>query len=192
MHRPDEERPERRLEIELRNGPALPSMLIDKVGGRWIELDPHSERLVRKEGGAKLDAERDRKRDVIVQLLYDEALAGKLYTTKQFAEKFENQAGLGGQSTIRERISVLATKGYVKFCRDGAPYRQPVTTSILGYLVVEGMQLGPPEEVVDPETGEVTTNVLRVLPSHFKAAETGAIVEVENPLVWVYAEGVEP
>jgi hypothetical protein len=34
MHRPDEEAPERRLEIELRNGPALPAKLIDKVDGR--------------------------------------------------------------------------------------------------------------------------------------------------------------
>ena len=105
MHRPDEERPERRLEIELRNGPALPPMLVNKVGGRWIELDPHCERLVRKESGAKLDAERERKRDVMLGLLYEEALNGKLYTSRQFAETFENRGGLGGQTTIRERIA---------------------------------------------------------------------------------------
>ena len=51
MHRPDEDSTMRRLEIELRNGPALPAKLIDKVNGRWVELNPMNERLVRKEVG---------------------------------------------------------------------------------------------------------------------------------------------
>jgi hypothetical protein len=33
MHRPDEDSSVRRLEIELRNGPALPGKIIDKVKG---------------------------------------------------------------------------------------------------------------------------------------------------------------
>ena len=36
LHRPDEDASERKLEIELRNGPALPSKLIDKVRGQWV------------------------------------------------------------------------------------------------------------------------------------------------------------
>ena len=73
MHRPDEDSTVRRLEIELRNGPALPGKLIDKVKGEWVELNPMNERLVRKEVGAKLDAERLRKHDVILGMLLDEA-----------------------------------------------------------------------------------------------------------------------
>jgi hypothetical protein len=140
MHRPDEERPERRLEFELRNGPAIDPILIDKRQGRWIMLDPKSERLVRKDLGERLDAERARKRDVILDILDEQARAGHLYTALQFAEAFENQAGLGGRTTIRERVSVLATKGYVKFTRDGGPYGLPNARSKLGYLVIEGMQ----------------------------------------------------
>ncbi|KQB13877.1 hypothetical protein AP071_16630 [Rhodobacter capsulatus] len=49
MHRPDEDSTQRRLEIELRNGPALPGKLIDKVARRWVELNQMNERLVRKE-----------------------------------------------------------------------------------------------------------------------------------------------
>jgi len=192
MFRPDEEQPERRLEIELRNGPALDAMLIDKRGGRWVEVNANQERLVRQNAGARLDAERVRKREVIVQLLFDQAGDGKLYTAKQFAEKFENQTGLGGQSTIRERISVLATKGHIKFLRDAQPFGLPASTSKLGYLVVEGMHFGPSIETVDPETGEITTTLQPVRPSHFKAAETGLPTEVENPNVWVYAEGERP
>lgn len=189
MHRPDEERPERRLEIELRNGPALPSMLVDKVGGRWIELDPNSERLVRKEGGAKFDAERARKRDVILGMLLEEALQGRLYTSLSFAEAFENRAGLGGRDTIRDRISVLAAKGYVKFIRDASKFGIGPSKSKYGYLCVEGMAFGPAREAIDAETGEVTMALRAVLPSHFKCRQTGACLPVENPEVWVYQEG---
>ncbi|MFD2249309.1 hypothetical protein FHS82_003070 [Pseudochelatococcus lubricantis] len=191
MHRPDEERPERRLEFELRNGPAIDPILIDKRQGRWIMLDPKSERLVRKDLGERLDAERARKRDVILDILDEQARAGHLYTALQFAEAFENQAGLGGRTTIRERVSVLATKGYVKFTRDGGPYGLPNARSKLGYLVIEGMQF-PSGESVDADTGEVTPAFIPVLPTHYKAAQTGAVLDVENPFVWVYPEGETP
>ena len=189
MFRPDEERPERRLEIELRNGPALEPMAIDKRDGSWIEVNANQERLVRGDLGARLDAERHRKRDLIVQLLLQEAEKGQLYTSKQFAEAHENKAGLGGQSTIRERIGVLATKGHIKFLRDARPFGLTTTTSKLGYLVVEHMIFGPGEESADPSTGEITMIERRVQPSHFKAAGSGAVIEVENPQTWVYVDG---
>ena len=46
-------------------------------------------------------------------------------------------------------------------------------------------------EAVDPITGEVATTSISVLPTHYKSPQTGALLEVENPLVWVYPEGVE-
>src|SRR5690606_35946253 len=120
---PDEESSQRRLEIELRNGPALSAKLVDKVNGQWVEINSMNERLVRAEVGAKHDAERHRKNDVIVSLLYDEALRGKVYTMTQFAEAFENRGGLGGQTVIRDRLGVLTTKGSVKFFRGTAATR---------------------------------------------------------------------
>ncbi|MEZ5746442.1 MAG: AAA family ATPase [Paracoccaceae bacterium] len=191
MHRPDEDSSVRRLEIELRNGPALPGKLIDKVKGEWVELNPLNERLVRKEVGAKLDAERLRKHDVILGMLLDEAASERLYTAMQFAETFENRGGLGSKHTIRERLSVLATKGFVKFLRDPSGFGFPVTRSRFGYLCVEGMQFGAPVEEVDPATGEVTTTARPVLPSHFKCPQSGLCLQVENPAVWVYPEGLE-
>ena len=190
MFRPDEERPERRLEIELRNGPALDAMLINKVGGRWVELDRRGERLARQEVGAKLDAERLRKHDMILGILLDEAAEGHLYSIMQFAEKFENKGGLGSKHTIRERLSVLATKGFVKFLRDGVEFGHPAVRSRFGYLCVEGMTFGPAVETVDPTTGEVSDTVRPVLPSHYKCAQSGTCLEVENPEIWVYPEGV--
>lgn len=185
MHRPDEDSSVRRLEIELRNGPALAGKLIDKVKGEWIELNPLNERLVRQEVGARQDAERDRKRDVIVSILFEEAAEGRLYTTMQFAEKFENKGGLGSKHTIRERLSVLATKGFVKFLRNGSAFGYPVVRSRFGYLAVEGMHFGP-EQSVDPETGEVLETARPVLPSHYKCPQSGVCLQVENPSIWVY------
>jgi hypothetical protein len=48
-----------------------------------------------------------------------------------------------------------------------------------------------PLEVTDDATGEVTTSARPVYPSHFKCAQSGACLDVENPTVWVYPEGVD-
>jgi hypothetical protein len=104
---------------------------------------------------------------VILQLLFDEAEAGRLYTALQFAESFENQAGLGGKDTIRERISVLSRSKF-------------------GYLCVEGMTFPTGEETADPDTGEIVPVRIPVLPSTYKCPQSGAALPVENPLVWVY------
>lgn len=192
LHRPDEDAPERKLEIELRNGPALPSKLIDKVGGQWVEINPMNERLVRADVGAKYDAERVRKQEVILSILLEEAAEGRLYTVNQFAEVFENKGGLGGKDAIRDRIAVQATKGTIKFVRNGAPYGLGPSRSRFGYLCVEGMVMPTGGEDVDPETGEVTPVRVAVLPTHYKSPQTGALLEVENPHVWVYPEGERP
>ncbi len=44
-----------------------------------------------------------------------------MFTLSQFAAKFENKGSLGGQTSIRERLHVLATKGHVKFVRGDRP-----------------------------------------------------------------------
>ncbi|MFI0397043.1 AAA family ATPase [Paracoccus jiaweipingae] len=190
LHRPDEESPERKLEIELRNGPALPAKLIDKRHGAWVEINPMNERLVRQEVGAKHDAERNRKGDVILSILFEEAAEGRLYTSTQFGAAFENQHGLGSEFTIRQRLNVLATKGFVKFRRDLAEHGYPATRSHFGYLCVEKMRFGR-DPVIDPDTGEVLAEGAPVLPTHFKCPHSGRAREVENPAVWVYPEGLE-
>ncbi|MEN3976909.1 AAA family ATPase [Emcibacter sp. SYSU 3D8] len=187
LHRPDETCSQRRLEIELRNGPALPAKLIDKVAGQWVELNPINERLVRQEVGARHDAERDRKRDVILSILLEEAAEGRLYTSTQFREAFENQRGLGSQSTIRDRISVLATKGHIRFLRDGTEFGHSIVRSRFGYLCAEGMVFGR-EGRIDPETGEVLNSVIPVVPSHYKSASNGQCLDLADPSDWSVRE----
>jgi len=193
LHRPEEDNSQRKLEIELRNGPALEAKIIDKVKSGWVEINPMNERLVRQEVGAKHDAERDRKGDVICGLLHEEALQGRMYTMTLFAETFENTAGLGGQSIIRERLNVLTTKGYVKFVRGEAATALDLATerSKYGYLCVEAMRLATSRKHIDPDTGEIASELIDVLPSHYKCPQTGAVLPVENPSVWVYRDTEE-
>ena len=141
-----------------------------------------------KEYGQRLDAERLRKLDVILQILLDEGLKGHCYTANQFAEAFEGKAGLGGERTIRERLSALATQGYIKYFRNAGDYGLPlIGRSKYGYLCAEGMVLNVQGQP-DPDTGEISITSLRVLPTHYKCPLSGAALPVENPEVWVYPE----
>ena len=184
MHRPDEESSMRRLEIELRNGPALPTKLIDKENGRWIELNPMNERLVRQDIGAKHDAERDRKGDVILNLIAEQGMQGKMYTLMQFASKFENKGSLGGETSIRNRIHVLATKGHVKFVRGEEAERLglPQGATKYGYLCVKDMVLQTDAEHVNSETGEVEPAVVKVVPTHFMCPQSAATSAQTQPM----------
>jgi hypothetical protein len=47
------------------------------------------------------------------------------------------------------------------------------------------MMLATGEEAVDLETGEIVPATIRVLPSHFQCPRSEALLEVENPEVWV-------
>jgi hypothetical protein len=174
LHRPNEHDSKINLYFELRNGSSIPKKIVEKVDGRWIELNPFSERLIQQDYGQMLDAERVRKADVILQLIYDEAFKGKVYTANQFSEKFENEAGLGCKTTINDRISVLATKGHIKFTRNWSEFSLQPVKSKYGILCVEQMVFRNKEG-----------SELQVLPSHFKCTKTGAVLPVENPAVWI-------
>lgn len=190
LQRPDEARSTRQLIFELRNGPAIANKFVDKIDDGWRQVDVN-DRLVLKEYGVRLDAERRRKRDAILQILFEEAARGRGYTGNQFAESFEGKAGLGGERTIRERLSVLSTQGYIKYFRNGKDYGLPSSgRSKFGYLCVEGMVLNMPDKTPDPDTGELSVRALAVLPTHYKCPHSGAAMPVENPDVWVYQDDI--
>jgi hypothetical protein len=115
-------------------------------------------------------------------LILDEAAKGKLYTPAQFRQAFDGQAGLGGERTINNRLNVLATKGFIKFNLE----EYKVVGSKYGVMCVEAMVI-PAGEETNPETGETIAIIKRLSPTHFKESQTGAILPVENPDVWVYA-----
>ncbi|MGD9650024.1 MAG: AAA family ATPase [Dongiaceae bacterium] len=164
LHRPDEKRPERLLLFELRNGPELPPKMIVRAAQGWEETENYVGRLAFKEQGERQDAERLRKTDTIIRLIYEQALTGQIFTANQFAETFENKDGLGSSRTIRERLSVLATKGHVKFFKNADVYGLPLLArSRQGYLCVDGMMLN---------TGRM------IVPTHYKDSQSGEILPV--------------
>lgn len=171
LHRPDDARPERTLYFELRNGAEIPIKTVQRTSGGWQEVTDQSERLVMRQHGTRLDAERLRKKEIIIRLVYQAAKNGHVFTVNQFAETYENKSGLGSNRSIRDRLNVLATKGYVKFFRNTDEYGLPhAQRSRHGYLCVEDMTLG---------------NDRPVLPTHFKHPQTGDIIPVDDPQVWV-------
>ena len=186
LFRPDETVSVRELMFELRNGKAIQSKFIDKIDGSWREVANHSKRLVNREHGEKLDNERRRRHDVILQLIYDEGRQGRLYSPTQFSQAFENKAGLGGSHSVRDRIDVLTTKGFIKFNKEGR-----ASNSKFGMMCVEGMEIPRSEPDVDPQTGEIMDAMTPYLPTHFKQPTDGAILPVENPEIWVYHEASE-
>ena len=185
LFRSDEKQSVRNLMFELRNGKSVPTKLVDKIEGTWQEMSINSERIVRQDYGEKLDAERHRRHDVIVQLLFEAAQKGDLYTPTQFCRSFEGKAGLGGERTIHARLNVLATKGYIKFNLE-TDYK--IARSKYGVMCVEGMVMPTGTEAIDPETGEMVPVMKPLFPTHFKESQMGAILPVENPEVWVYLD----
>ncbi|NSX83590.1 AAA family ATPase [Wolbachia endosymbiont of Atemnus politus] len=179
MHRPDEQQSKRQLIFELRNGHAIVSKYIDKINNNWYIVDYESQRLVNKDYGQKLDAERSRRYDTILQLIYDEARKGHLYTMNSFCQAFENRAGLGSQHSIRERIDTLATKGYIKFNREG----KNAARTRYGILCVEGME--KKKAILDHQLNKEVTVYERILPTDYKSLD-GSILPVENPNTWVH------
>lgn len=186
IFRPDEAEDVRSLHFELRNGPGIVNMHVAKRGGVWTEIDPNTQPLVRQDYSNKLKSERHRQHDQILQrLLEDAQFDQKLYTIESFSEAYEDIDGLGSQTTIKKRISVLMGKGYIKCLKTPHPLtKQTAERSKYGYLVVENMQLGQDE--IDEDTGEIVTLAIAVLPTHYKDEGSGGVRQVENAQSWVY------
>ena len=191
MHRPDEDRPERRLEIELRNGPAIEPMLVDKQDGRWVETRPQlGERLVRKDIGDKLDAERVRKHDVILGILLDEAAEGRLYTVTAVRRELREQRpgsaartrSATGSACWRPRASSSSSAmARLSACRPRDPS--------FGYLCVEGMVFPTGEETVDPDDGRGHAEHVAGPAEHLQMPPERSRAAGREPHVWVYPEG---
>lgn len=186
IFRPDEAEDVRSLHFELRNGPGIVNMHVVKRAGQWAEIDPDTQPLIRQDYSNKLKSERHRQHDQILQrLLEDAQFDQKLYTIESFSEAYEDIDGLGSQTTIKKRISVLMGKGYIKCLKTPHPLtKQTAERSKYGYLVVENMQLGQDE--IDEGTGEIMTSAIAVLPTHYKDEGSGGVRQVENAQSWVY------
>ncbi|WP_353277823.1 hypothetical protein [Wolbachia endosymbiont (group A) of Agelastica alni] len=77
-------------------------------------------------------------------------------------------------------MNVLATKGYVKFNREG----KNGARTRYGVLCVAGME--KKSTVFDHQLNKEVTIYERILPTDYKSLENGSILPVENPNTWVH------
>ncbi len=175
LHKPDEDLNELRIYYELRNGPPIKSQLVTKRHGRWIELDDADQRLANKKQGRKQDAERDRKTDTIIELIETQAQQnGTLFTIGGFAKLYEGKYSLNSSASIDRLIRSIAVKGFIKFRKDTSEFDLRNPKSNLGYMITENIRLRHDDDLS------------AVYPSHYLDVPDGAIMEVENPQVWVW------
>ena len=155
-----------------------PVMDPPQTNARNKRINPYnSERLFMQEYGRRLDAERDRKHKVIIQFLLNEARLGKFYTRKTFAEKFKGKKGLRGKYTILDRLSVLATKGYITFIKDLTILGLSKTSPKCSFLCVQGMVFVDEKGINHP-----------VVPTHFKCLRFGGLQPLTSPYTWPFPE----
>ena len=112
---------ERRLYFEIRNSKPkedrLDSMVVKKdlETGRWVEVNSMSQRVVMQDYGEKLDEERTRKKDVIIDLIKSNGAEGIRFTESGFIHKFDGTDGLGSSATIHKLLKTYFAKGFIKF-----------------------------------------------------------------------------
>ncbi|QTP63904.1 AAA family ATPase [Candidatus Liberibacter africanus] len=177
LFKEDEDVNETKIFFESRDGEKIPTKHVyrDVNTGEWEEESANSIRLTNHDYGKLLDAERDRKRDVILNIIQSEASKGNVYTANQFSKTFDNKASLGSEASIQRRVSVLMSQGQIKLFKNIKDYGLPARRNIQrGLMCVKDMEL-------QSYNGELR----RVLPTDYKCHKTGAILPVENPNVWV-------
>ncbi len=169
---------ERELIFELRNGAELPTKILSKENGEWFEENPLNRPVSNQVRAIKLNAERDRREQLILDILKGEAAKGRAYTMGAFCEAFDGCNGLGSNSSIRDRLKVLARKGYIKFFKNTDKYGFEKCTSKYGLMCFQGMQ-------TTDKDGEIHL----ILPTHYRHHELDKVLPLENPHIWVVYNG---
>ncbi|MDA9163539.1 helicase RepA family protein [Rickettsiaceae bacterium] len=162
------------LFFELRNGAAIETKILSKHKGKWFEENQLERPIINVNKSVKLDAERDRREQLILDILSEEAKQGRAYTIGAFCEAFDGLYGLSSSDSIRARVKILMRRGNIKFFKNTIEYGMGKCTSKYGLMCFEDMEL------VD-KNGEIHS----VLPTHYKHHELDDFFPVENPHSWV-------
>ncbi len=178
IYRPKIDSSNRRVAFELRGGEAPDPFDIEYREGSFTKVSSESQRLTRINLGAMEDAERLRRKHVLLGIIWDEAGEGNLVTTNSIAAKYEGKQGLGGSSSIERRLKVLQSQGWIRFTKDYSKLKVDTPKSRLGYLVVPNMVLKKPSDT------DGKSETLPVDATHYRDNQTDAVIEVPNDLPW--------
>ncbi|WP_342270486.1 AAA family ATPase [Rickettsia endosymbiont of Orchestes rusci] len=177
LYKPELTSDTKQLIFELRNGKNIPTKMLNKENGVWVEINPLNIPVINQHYSNKLNAERDRRELRIMDILEEEANNGRAYSVSAFCEAFDGEKGLGSKDSIRARIKVLTRKGYIKFFKNTMDYGFGKCTSNYGLMCFKNMHL-------IQEKG-----TKRVLPTHYLHHEFEELYPVENHKIWkIYDE----
>lgn len=187
LYKPDVENNNRKLIFELRNGPEIQTKIVCKKNGLWIEQPiANDRRIAFKKSGLLFDRERQRRIEVIINLLESEAIKGKFYLMKQFGEKFRNTHDLGNKRAICDDCSAAATKGLIKFFDNPEDYGLDLVKegrANFGFMCTQRMKMYLGSSV-DANIGTIAPNYKTILPTHYKRDGDGKKEEVVDPEIW--------
>lgn len=107
MYRPDEMVSECVLTYEVRNGPRIKNINIDKDMGRWVVVDEANSRIAKAESNNKYNEERQRKVDTIIQEIRFMNSQNRPHTMRGFADSMAGKSGLGASRTISSLLSEM-------------------------------------------------------------------------------------
>lgn len=168
--------------FDLRYGPPMEPRTFLRGEDGWTETGAHDMRLVRRQWGEMNDREQARRRYVILNFLYDEALEERLYNAESLSNTLAGRMGLGSTKTIRALIKQYETKGFIRFISNAraVEYGLAMTRSRHGYLCVEGMHRAAQEE--KPEQP--------YFPSHYRCPHSDNIYPLKEEDIhrWRYVE----
>ncbi|WP_341792984.1 AAA family ATPase [Rickettsia endosymbiont of Ceutorhynchus obstrictus] len=181
LYKPEPENDNKHLIFELRNGKNIPTKIINKTNGLWTEVNPLNIPVTNQHYSTRLNAERDRRDQLIMDILQEEAQKGRAYSVSAFCEAFDSERALGSRESIRSRIKVLTRKGYIKFFKNTMDYGFGKCTSNYGLMCFENMQLVK-------KRGKIQN----VFPTHYLHHEFEELYPVENSEIWkIYKEEIE-
>lgn len=144
LHRPDEQKPERELLFELRNGPELSPKILKRDDKGWHETASSrpSETSSYNQNLAPAVQASSSVPDIITRFIRLEARQNRVYTANQFAERFAYRSGLSGARSIRGYLNRMVSDGQLSFFKDGHIYGLPTPRrSRQGTLCVPNMTL---------------------------------------------------
>ena len=114
---------------------------------------------------------------------------------KKTTQSTLNPGRVGEEAAVRhlkkQGYQILSRNFRKAFAEVDIVARDGETLVFIEVKTRSSLQFGAPVEEVDPDTGEVTITARPVLPSHFKCPQSGLCLQVENPAVWVYPDGLE-
>lgn len=115
IYRPDEEVSECVLTYEVRNGPRVPNINIDKDMGRWMIIPKERTRIGKHDIDKQLDDDRKRKVDILVQELQFEMERGNNHTLRSFSDYMGGKSGLGSSITINRLLGEMMAQGTIYY-----------------------------------------------------------------------------